>query len=430
MELFKLFHIDFENKIFIIIITSIIWAINFRCTFKNIDSHMDSGSYASLKFDPVIILIKNILNCFVFFIGFFIEFLLNKAPEVNEKKLVKTKQGDLVIVQIQEKKTHNERFGSVVLFNQLKSNNEKFLFCFKLFSLILIIYITEELYFIVANNHIMDRLICPIRNLGILIALLFFSPLLIKKTWALDRHQLFPLIIILIFSLLIIGFNMANVSRFQKVFGVKILIYLATFILMGLEMVLLKYLIDIQFISPFLILGLKGLIGTIIFIFINVFFTKDEFFDFFDDILKFEYEDMKDSFTNGMKTLYLGSLLFLQYLKMVVINRFSQNHILSVVMIADIIYFPFYCIERFAIEDFGISNRSTFSMNIILGFLNTLLMLVFNEILECKFWGLDQNLKKNIKKRLEEEKLHFKEFEDDDNDDDNDGNENNCDTQS
>ena len=215
---------------------------------------------------------------------------------------------------------------------------------------------------------------------------------------------------------------MLRVDRFQKVFNINdLLIYLIVFLLMGLEMVLIKYLIDIKFISIFLILGVKGLIGTIIFIFINAFYNKEQFFDFIDDIIIFEYEDMKETFSIGAKILYLSSLLILQYLIMVVINHFSESHILSVVMIADIIYFPFYCIERFAIEDFGISTIKTFYLNIILGFINSILMLIFNEILECKFWGLDLNIKKNIKKRIEEERLNnFREFENkiNDNEDD------------
>ena len=72
-------------------------------------------------------------------------------------------------------------------------------------------------------------------------------------------------------------------------------------------------------------------------------------------------------------------------------------------MITDIIYFPLYCIERFEIQEFGISTKSTFYINNILGFINLFLMLIFNEILECKFWGLDKNLKKNINKRQDKE---------------------------
>ena len=72
-------------------------------------------------------------------------------------------------------------------------------------------------------------------------------------------------------------------------------------------------------------------------------------------------------------------------------------------MIVDIIYFPFYLIEKFCFQQFRITTPSTFYLNASLGFINVFLMLIFNEILECKFWGLDRNLKKNINKRQDDE---------------------------
>ena len=45
----ELFQFNINHKTIFIFITSIVWAINFRSTFKNIDSHMDTGSYSSLN---------------------------------------------------------------------------------------------------------------------------------------------------------------------------------------------------------------------------------------------------------------------------------------------------------------------------------------------------------------------------------------------
>ena len=113
-------------------------------------------------------------------------------------------------------------------------------------------------------------------------------------------------------------------------------------------------------------------------------------------MLQFEYDEMYKPFDILPKILYVLSLLILQYLKIIVINRFTENHLLSVIMITDIIYFPFYLIEKFFFVQFPITTISTFIINSLLGFINTFLMLIFNEILECKFWNLDHNLKKNI----------------------------------
>lgn len=399
----KFIQFDYENKTLIIFITSIIWAINFRTTFKNIDNHMDSGSYSSLKFDPLLILIKNILSC-LFFVGLYFQLKLSKYTEQNQEELTRTTKGSVIIFQLTKTKTNkNKLFESVNFMNKLNNLKDKIIFFIKIIFLIFIIYLIEEMYFIIANNHILDRLICPIRNLGILITLLIFSPLLIKKTWVLYKHQFFPLIIILILSIFIIIFNILNIDRFKKIFRITFLLYLFSFILMGLEMVLIKYLVDSQFISIFFILGTKGLIGSIIFIFINIFVNKVEFFNFFDKLLKFEYDEMYEEFDILPKIFYVISILILQYFKIIVINRFTENHLLSVVMITDILYFPFYIIERFWIESFDISTQSTFYLNMSIGIINALLMLIFNEILECKFWGLNKNLKKNIYERQSKE---------------------------
>ena len=401
-----LFQIDIDNKTLIIFITSFIWVLNFRTTFKNIDKHMDSGSYASLKFDPYIILIKNILCCF-FFIGFYCERRINNPKNKIEKKVTRLTKGSIVIFEVKNTKLQNNYyFGSILISHKLIKPKEKIIFCIKILFIIFIIYFIEEIYFIIANNHILDRLICPIRNLGTLLALLIFSPLLAKKYSGLYRHQSIPLIIIFIFSIFIILFNKINVDRFEKIFKLNFLYYLVSFILMGIEMVLLKYLVDNQYISIFFILGIKGIIGTIVFIIINLLFTREDFFNFWDKLLHFEYDEMYEEFEMAPKIYYIITLLVLQYLKIVIINRFSENHLISVIMIADIIYFPFYCLERFYIQDFTISTYTTFYINIILGFINTLLMLIFNEILECKFWGLNINIKKNINMRQKQELIN------------------------
>ena len=101
MALFK-FH--FDKKIYLIFMTSLIWAFNFRTTFKNIDMHMGLGSYASLKYEPLLYLIKNII-CIFYFIIFFIEIKKNKSEEKEENKvLVEKKEGNLIYVMAEEKK--------------------------------------------------------------------------------------------------------------------------------------------------------------------------------------------------------------------------------------------------------------------------------------------------------------------------------------
>lgn len=398
-----LFQFDIDNKTLIIFITSIIWAINFRSTFKNIDAHMDSGSYLSLKFENNLILVKNLLSC-LFFIGFYYEIKLNKLNPKNEKKIVETQKGSTVIFQLKDVNLNKEgMMESVFLLHKFTTKKEKIFFFIKIIAIIIIIYFTEEIYFIISNNHILDRLICPIRNLGILISLYIFSPLINRHSFVLYKHQSIPLIIIFILSILIILFNILRINRFGKIFGLNFIYYLFSFILMGIELILIKYLVDIEFISIFFILGLKGVIGTIVFLIVNHFYSLSEFFDIFDKLLIFEYDETYENFDLFPKIVYLISLLLVQFLKIIIINKFTEHHLLSVIMITDIIYFPFYFIEKFWVQKFHITTYSSFFLNISLGFINFFLMLIFNEILECKFWGLDINLKKNINKRQDDE---------------------------
>ena len=76
------------------------------------------------------------------------------------------------------------------------TKKDKILFYSKIFFIILFIYLCEETYFIIANNHLLDRLVVPMRNRGVLIPAYIFSSLLIKQNWNMYRHQLYPIIII------------------------------------------------------------------------------------------------------------------------------------------------------------------------------------------------------------------------------------------
>jgi hypothetical protein len=366
---------------------------------------MDSGSYSSLKYDPQLLLFKNIASC-LFFLGFFLESKIISSQKIIEKELIHKKEGNFLIVQYEEKKnTRDSLFSSLLIINGLNDIKSKIFFWIKIIIIIIIIYSIEELYFIIDNNHILDRLVCPIRNLGILISLLIFSSLLIKKKCTLYSHQLIPLLIIFILSIGIILFNVLIVDRFKKIYGFNFIIYLSSFILMGFEMVLIKFLVDKICLNIFFLLGIKGIIGTLFFGIINIITSKKQFFDFFDKLLSFEYDDMYMEFDIYLKIMYVISLLLLQYLKIFTINIFTENHLLSVLMLTDIIYFPLYIIERFVIQGLTISTLSTFIINTSLGFINLFLILMFIEILECKFLELDKDLIVNINERQKQDAL-------------------------
>ena len=396
----NIFRFHFDHEIYMVLIASFLWALNFRATFKNNSDSMGLGSCWVLRFDPILILSKNAI-C-ILFLGIFIyEIKLSKGKKIGEKQIIQKQEGNQVKMEVTDLIINNETIlDAVDKAKNLEKPHEKFLFWLKVVLLIIVIYIIEELYFMLSNNHVLDRVICPIRNFSILLALFIFSPLILKKPCSYNRHQLFPFIIIFILSVLLILFNIFGVDRFLKKFKpVNSSIYYVTYFLMGLELVLIKYLVDSQFISIFLILGLKGLIGTIIFIVISAKYNAKEFFNIADNILTFEYDNMFEEFEVIYKIIYVITLVILQWLIVYIINKFSENHIQMILMMTDLIYFPFYCIERFAIQNFTIFRFDSFLLNAIIGALNTFFMLIFNEILECNFLGLNKDLKRNINKR-------------------------------
>ena len=412
-----LFNLNLNNQTLIIIITSIIWAMNFRLSFNNINAHMDSGSFVSLKFDPFLILLKNI-SCIIYLVIFFVSSRKNKSNAEQKNVVVKKEIDNYVIYNVEKDKSYESlgEIQAIALYNRLDKPKDKFLFLLKVIISIIFIYISEELYFIISNIHILDRIICPIRNIFILIAMLIFSLILlnekldktqIKNFFIFKRHQVIPLIIIFIFSLFLILYNFFKISRFKHLYGLNMLFYIICFILTGLEFTIIKYLVDKLFINKFLILGIKGILGTIVFTIINIRLSKKNFEEFFDDILSFEYTYEPEEFKVWFKMFYIITLCFLQYLKIEVINRFSEIFLLSTLMITDIIYFPLYCIERFAVQRFKISTFDTFILNSFIGVINLIMMLIFNEILELNFCGLNKHLRKNIINREENESMEL-----------------------
>ena len=412
-----LFNLNLNNQTLIILITSIIWAMNFRLSFNNINAHMDSGSFVSLKFDPFLILLKNI-SCIIYLVIFFVSSKKNKSNAEQKNVVVKKEIDNYVIYNVEKDKSYESlgEIQAIALYNRLDKPKDKFLFLLKVIISIIFIYISEELYFIISNIHILDRIICPIRNIFILIAMLIFSFILlnekldktqIKNFFIFKRHQVIPLIIIFIFSLFLILYNFFKISRFKHLYGLNMLFYIICFILTGLEFTIIKYLVDKLFINKFLILGIKGILGTIVFTIINIRLSKKNFEEFFDDILSFEYTYEPEEFKVWFKMFYIITLCFLQYLKIEVINRFSEIFLLSTLMIIDIIYFPLYCIERFAVQQFKISTFDTFILNSFIGVINLIMMLIFNEILELNFCGLNKHLRKNIINREENEAMEL-----------------------
>ena len=198
------------KKLLPMLITSLVWDLNFRLTFKNIDGHMDLGSYPTLTYDPIVILIKNFLCVIIFLPMYYISKKFNPPKKEVDKLLQMTNENDKVTLKYVEEE--KEFLGSFVIFHNLDNKRKRIIFCIKVILLILTIYIFEEIYSIIGNTHIMDRLNVPMRNLAVLIIIFILSSLLIKKQFKLYKHQLIPSLIVVASSLTLIIFNIVKFS--------------------------------------------------------------------------------------------------------------------------------------------------------------------------------------------------------------------------
>ena len=183
MSLCKL-HVD--NRTLIIIITSLIISINFRASYHYVNNHMDIGYFYSLSYDPLLLLIKNIF-CILFFVLYYTESKIIKAINkdiANQKINLNNKEEVYNINNEDDNGSENVKLGvidSMVILNDINKRKYKFLFGLKTGLLIIFIYVCEDISFITINNHILDRLICPIRNAFSLFAILFLSGIIYHK---------------------------------------------------------------------------------------------------------------------------------------------------------------------------------------------------------------------------------------------------------
>ena len=101
-----LFYFHFYKRIYIMLIASFLWTLNYRSTFKNNSDSMGLGSCWVLRFDPMIILIKNII-CVFYFLVFFYEIKVSRAKndikKVFEQKAIGKNQVALQITDVEHK---------------------------------------------------------------------------------------------------------------------------------------------------------------------------------------------------------------------------------------------------------------------------------------------------------------------------------------
>ena len=395
-----------KNNYFILIIC-IIWAINFRLSFKNVDMFMDE--YRSIKYRQKVVLLKNILNIFCF-IPFLIEVKKSKVTSRKEKKLIERHVNGTIVIEYLDTVNKKEKSKKAIwnYFNityNLTSTKSRISFIIKNLIFIFLSYIIEEAYFMVDNNHIFDRVVISHRNFCLLISTYFFSHFFLKNRTGLYLHQLLPFLIMIMCDIILIVVTWqfaANSSTFISNNALKLFNNILIFLLMGLENVVNKYLVDEEFLSIFLVLGIKGIIGTILFGLLN---CNDNYV--LENALKptNKNDESFEDFYKWQIFLYVISLVLVQFFKLYVIKMFTAHHILCVFTILELLFFPMYLYERLCIQQFEIISPISFWFHLIVGIISVFLMLIFIEIIEINILGFSKNTKKNINVRLLKESM-------------------------
>ena len=394
-----------KNNFFMLIIC-IIWAINFRLSFKNVDMFMDE--YVSIKYNLYIVFAKNVLNLLCF-IPFWIEVKKSNTELKKVKKVAERHENGKLVIEYTDAVNRKEQrkkaiWNYFIITYNLTTKSSIAKFTIKNLFLIFLSYAIEEAYFMVDNNHIFDRIVISHRNLCLLISTCFFSYIFLKNKTRLYLHQLLPLLIMMMCDIILIVVTWqfaTNASAFTNSGGqISKLIYsIIIFLLMGLENVINKYLVDEIFLSVFLVLGIKGIFGTIIFGFLLL-AGNDSLERNLKPTMK---EDEK--FENWQKIMYVISLVFVQFFKLQVTKMFTEHHILCIFTIMEILFFPLYLYERMAIQKFEIISPISFWFHLIVAIISVFLMLIINEIIEINILGLSRNTKKNINVRLIQESM-------------------------
>ena len=297
------------------------------------------------------------------------------------EQIEKHVNGELVI----EKHITKRKRKSIV---DLKSANKIYLFL--IFLKIIITYFIEEAYFLVDNNHIFDREAISYRNFFLLISLFTFSQLLLKNNNSIYRHQIIPITLILMGNLAgVVLFFIIFVKIFQDQIY-KLSIYSNLYILLGLEFVFEKILIDFDCINIFLLLGIKSVFGTITFSIIRFVFNK-------------RYIVYADTITCSLvqKGFYVVFLLLIEFLKLLVVQNFSPSHIFCSMQLGDLLYFLYYTIERTIIYNIGIPSIIPYTFQGLFAVCSFIFTLVFCEFLILNFCNMNENTKMSIRKRSE-----------------------------
>ena len=370
-----LIYFHYEQNIFLIILLSLSFVLSFRLSFNKI--FPDMKMIESVRTDTLVIFLKNLFGN-LFFIAYCLEKKLSQISKSEGTEITEQKKDGKLIVE--KKEVNNNRISMADVIDK------NFRYYLKIISILFVTYVTEEIYFIVDNSHLFDEEIIPYRNFFTFVSIFIFNHLLKKSK--IYRHQKIAVIVSMVLSLV----SIISFLYYTEIFSVnKYLRYISLFLSLGLEYVLEKYLIERFYMNIYLILGIRSLLGTIVFGIIRFVFQ-------FKTIYMADISEI----SLAQKGFYIFFFLLTEYLKLVILLHFTPFHIYCATQLASLIYSLYYSFERCFIYDLDIVFEF-FIYQIIFAVISFLLILIFIEVVILNFCSLSINTKKYISERSDKE---------------------------
>ena len=280
--------------------------------------------------------------------------------------------------------------------------------CFKIYSLLFLASYLDFSEYLLSSYYIPDNfkdLSCSLEwrlKCIIICASAFFCYTTLN--FPIFKHQIVTLIIILTCLIIIIGTEIiAYSSNYEVYYILKVLfLMLIDHIFNSFLDVIEKYLLEYDFLNPFKILMLEGIMGLIL----SFFFTLSQKYPFKN--IKAIYNEKPDDFR------YLLIFIILYFLLSCGRNiyRVTTNKLYSPTHKAlfDYILVPILIIYYYIFsQDFQIKDKQIFYyfiINLIISFIIVIAGLIYNELIIIFICGMEYNTHYEVSKRAKEIETH------------------------
>ena len=354
---------NINKKIIYIIFFSICYGsyiFFIRYLTRKFNDNDDNHNIPKATFEILLLIVLS-LNSFsiISILFFFIQQKINEAHKIK-----KTKQQNIIIinkyVKYELKFFTKEKINFIILINLI---------------FIIIFSIQYPLFYLSKISFVESNFISQFSIFTIAI----FKYIRKKNIY---KHHYLSIIILFIASLYYL------ITYFERSAILPYFMAIIYYIYLGINFVILKYLIEIKFINLFVILFYRGIINLILFIFFLFNFDKNK-------VRKRFYDDfVKEKVILFIIFIIINFLMKLTELK--ILKELSPSN-LVIGYLFGITYYVFYHLIKFN------EKKLKFIFHLFIDFFIILGTMVYCELIIFKFCGLEYNTKKYIKEREKNE---------------------------